>query len=94
VEDLALTRYASLVDRAKEVYVHLDGRCPDANEREHSEAHGVVYEGGVDATVQGASAIEVVVLDVDEYDRASRLDPLDLRPYVPGEGDLLVKVTC
>jgi hypothetical protein len=34
----------------------------------------------------------VVVLDVDVYDRPSRLYLLDLRPDVFGEGDLLVEL--
>ena len=43
--------------------------------------------------MQGARAVEVMLLDVDADHRAPRLDLLDPRPDVPGEGDLLVKVT-
>src|SRR5918998_4373084 len=92
VHDLALAGYAPLADRPEEVDVHLYGGRPYAHERQHGEAHGVVYEGGVDAAVQGARAVEVVLLDIDADHRAPRLDLLDLRPDVPGEGDLLVKV--
>src|SRR5215210_5764982 len=92
VEDLALAGNATRVDSPQEVDVHLDGGGPDAHQRQDREAHGVVYEGGVDPAVQRARAVEVDVLDLDAYDRASRLDLLDLRPYVPGERHLLVEV--
>src|SRR5215217_141202 len=94
VEDLALASYAPATDRAQEVHVHLNGRCPHAHERQHREAHSVVYERGVDPTMQRAGAIEVDILDVDAYNRTSWLDLLDLRPYMPGECDLVVKVLC
>src|SRR5918997_4885935 len=92
VHDLALAGYAPLADSPEEVDVHLYGGRPHTHERQHGEAHGVVYEGGVDPAVQGACAVEVVLLDVDADHRAPRLDLLDLGPDVPGEGDLLVKV--
>jgi hypothetical protein len=60
VDYLAAAGDATLVDRAEEVDVHLYGGGPDAHEREHREAHGVVYERGVDPAVQGARAVEVV----------------------------------
>src|ERR671916_508736 len=93
VEDLALAGYAPRVDGAEEVDVHLDGGRPHPHQRQDREAHGGVYERGVDPAVQGAGAVEVDLLDGDAYDRASRLDPLDLRPHVPGEGHLLVEVS-
>ena len=40
--------------------------------------------------MQRSAAVKVVLLDVDVEDRASRLDPLDLRPNVPGERYLVV----
>jgi hypothetical protein len=91
VEDLALAGYAPAADRAQEVDVHLDGRRPDANQRQHRETHRVVNEGGVYAAMQRTGAVEVVVLDVDVYDRSSRLYLLDLRPDVPRERYPLVE---
>ena len=92
VDHLALAGYAPPADRSQEVHVHLYRGRPDAHQRQHREAHGVVHEGGVYTAVQRTDAVEVDVLNVDVYDRPSRFDVLDLRPYMLGEGDLLVKV--
>jgi hypothetical protein len=63
--DLTLAGYTALADRPEEVDVHLYGGRPHAYQRQHGEAHGVVYDRGVDPSVQGACAVEVDVLDVD-----------------------------
>src|SRR5918994_1223587 len=44
VDDLALAGYASPADRAQEVHIHLYRSRSDAHQRQHREAHGVVYE--------------------------------------------------
>jgi hypothetical protein len=92
VDDLTLAGYTSCADRPQEVNVHLYGGRPDAHQRQHREAHGVVYEGGVDPAVQRARAVQVYLLHGNAYGRAPRLDPFDLRPDVPGESYFLVKV--
>src|SRR5215217_3536224 len=89
---LALAGYAAGVDRTEEMDVHLYGRGPHAHERQHREAHGVVYERSVDPAVQRARPVEVDLLNVDGYSRASRLDLFDLSPNMLGESDLLVEI--
>jgi hypothetical protein len=62
---LTLAGYTPLADRPEEVDVHLYGGRPHAHQRQHGEAHSIVYDRGVDPTVQGACAVEVDVFDVD-----------------------------
>jgi hypothetical protein len=67
MHDLTVADYTSLADRPEEVDVHLYSCSPHTHERQDREAHGVVYEGGVDTTVQRSGAVEVYVLDIYGY---------------------------
>ena len=90
VDDLALAGYAPLADGPEEVDVHLYSGRPHADQREHGEAHGGIYERSVDPAVQRPGPVEVEVLDVNVDGAPARLDVLYLRPDVLREGDPLV----
>src|SRR5215203_1862226 len=90
VDNLGGAGDPTLPHGAEEVDVEADGRGPQADERGHREPHRVVYERGVDPSVQCPVAVEVDAFHVYVADSLPRLDLLDFAPYVPRESNLLV----
>jgi hypothetical protein len=83
--------WGPLPHRPKKVNVKRRARWSPSSgrERRDGEAHGVVYERGVNA-VERTVAIEVGVLDLHAADRHTRLHLLDPGLYMLGDRNLVV----